>query len=105
MGAGVASDDELGGADEVVGSLVGGQEAEIADEEAVGWDAEAAANILKVGSASSGWRGRKRVRSTPSVTATTRFGGKAGVGDKGVSGVLGTGENAVGKAVGEAFEP
>ena len=49
VGAGVASDDELGGADEVVGSLVGGQEAEVADEEAVGWDAEAAADVLKVG--------------------------------------------------------
>lgn len=50
VGAGVASDDELGGADEVVGSLVGGQEAQVADEETVRWDAEAMANVLKVGS-------------------------------------------------------
>ena len=36
---------DLGGADQVVGSLVGGQEAQVADEQAVGWDAEAMAQV------------------------------------------------------------
>ena len=57
VGAGVTSDDELGGADEIVGSLVGGQEAEVADDEAVGWDAESAAGRSQGGDASSGRRG------------------------------------------------
>ena len=45
VGAGVVVQDELGGADEVVGSLVGGKQAQVADEESVGRDAQAVAEL------------------------------------------------------------
>ena len=43
VGARVLPQHELGGVDQVVGSLVGGKESQIADEQAVGRDAEAVA--------------------------------------------------------------
>ena len=48
VGARVALNDALGGADQVVGSLVRGQEAQVADKQAVGRDAEAMAQVQEL---------------------------------------------------------
>ena len=49
VGAGVClQDDALGGADQVVGALVGGKETQVANEQAVGRDAEAMAQIQEL---------------------------------------------------------
>ncbi len=104
MGALVPLQDALGGADQVVGSLVGGQEAEVADEEAVGWDAEALAEFPEMGGV-GGLAGAEAGEVHAVGDGDDAIGGKAGSGDEGVTGVLGTGENAVGQAVGEFFEP
>ena len=95
---------ELGGADEVVGSLVGGQEAQVADEQAVGWDAEAVAEVPEGGGV-IGLAGAEAGEVDTVGDGDDAVGRQARLGDEGVSGVLGTGENAVGKAVAQFFKP
>ena len=104
VGAGVVVQDELGGADEVVGSLVGGKQAQVADEQAVGRDAQAVAEIQEAIGV-FGLAGTEAGEVDTVGDGDDAAGGQAGFGDEGVSGVLGTGENAVGQAVGQLFEP
>ena len=104
VGARVALDDTLGRANQVVGALVGGQEAQVADEQAVGWDAEAMAQVEECLGV-VGLAGAETGEVDAVGDGVDAAGGQAGFGDEGVSGVLGTGENAVGQAVGQFLEP
>ena len=104
MRAPVALQDELGGANEIVGSLVSGQQAQVADEQAVGRNAQAASQVAEAGGV--GRFARVEAGEVDAVgDGHDSIGVETRLGDERSARVFGTGENAVGQPVGQAFQP